>query len=75
MIGRAELQVKSYFGEQHTEGGGVEPQWLMSRSPAWQAVSSTHWQHPPSTGLQLQGNPEVAELPCVASQHFWYISI
>jgi hypothetical protein len=25
--------------------------------------------------LQLQGNPEVAELPCVASQHFWYISI
>jgi hypothetical protein len=30
MIGPAENEVKSYFVEQRTEGGGVEPQWLMS---------------------------------------------
>jgi hypothetical protein len=55
MIGPGEQQVKSYFGEQRTGGGGVEPQWLMSRSPVSQAGSSTHWQHPPDSGLQLQG--------------------
>src|ERR1039457_3025969 len=75
MIGPAEHQVKSYFGEQRTEGGGVEPQWLMSRSPVWQTVSSTHWQHPPDIGLQLQVKREMEELPCVPSQHLWYISV
>jgi hypothetical protein len=51
MIGSAKLPVKRYFGEQRAEGGGIEPQRLMSRSPVWQTVSSTYWQHPPDADL------------------------
>jgi hypothetical protein len=41
IIGPAEPPVNTYFGEQHTEGGGVEPQLLIGHSPVWQTVSST----------------------------------
>jgi hypothetical protein len=47
IIGLADRGVKIYFSEPRAEGGGVEPQWLMGRSPVWQTESSTHWQRPP----------------------------
>src|SRR5215472_1854601 len=43
---RARCLLSTLFGEWTTEGGGVEPQWLMGHSPTWQVESSTHWQRP-----------------------------
>ena len=50
------------FGEPHAEGGGVEPQRLMGRSPIWQTVSSTHWQRPPNTTCNQQCRGELNQL-------------
>ena len=46
MVTPCELIVKNTLVSEPTEGGGVEPQWLMSHSPTWQVGSSTHWQRP-----------------------------
>jgi hypothetical protein len=66
MIDRAERAVKIYFSELRAEGGGVEPQWLMGRSPVWQTVSSTHWQRPPEFDLPCSTLSEALVAVCDA---------
>ncbi len=74
MIGWAKPPVKYYFSEQRTEGGGVEPQWLMSRSPVWQTVSSTHWQHLPDPSLPNTIYSQYWTTDVLWITALWYIS-
>jgi hypothetical protein len=47
MFAEPKRGVKISFVNDRSEGGGLEPQWLMGHSPVWQTVASTHWQRPP----------------------------